>query len=224
MRRRIFELCGLLAATSSAIACSHEIAADEEGQVASPLAVDGRTAGARPMMPGPHGPPPEAFAACKDLTDGAACTVTFHDDTIDGTCHAGPGGHGPLACIPADMPPPPPPGPPPEAFAACKELGDGAACTVSFHGEALDGTCHSGPDGKGPLACVPADMPPPPPPGPPPEAFAACKELSDGAACTVSFHGEALDGTCRSGPDGKGPLACVPANMPPPPPPPAQQG
>src|SRR5262245_49752170 len=33
-----------------------------------------------------RGPPPEAFAACKDLDEGDTCQVTFHEHTIDGTC------------------------------------------------------------------------------------------------------------------------------------------
>ena len=55
-------------------------------------------------------------------------------------------------------------------------------------------------------------------PGPPAEAFAACKSLSEGAACTVKFGDKSVDGTCRNGPDGQGEQACVPANLPPPPP------
>jgi len=56
----------------------------------------------------PPKPPPEAFAACKGLTEGTSCTVTIHDHTIDGTCRNAPDGSGQLFCVPAGMPGPPP--------------------------------------------------------------------------------------------------------------------
>ena len=126
----------------------------------------------------------------------------------------------------AESPPPPPPhhGPPPEAIEACKGLAVGDVCAVTFGGNTHDGTCTRGPDGKGVLACLPKDMPPPPPHGhrgPPPEAFAACKKLSAGDACTVKLPDRTVEGICRNGPDGKGELACAPKDMPPPPPLPA---
>jgi hypothetical protein len=52
------------------------------------------------------------------------------------------------------------------------------------------------------------------PPPPPQEAIEACSSLSDGATCTVSFHGRTTEGKCHNGPTGQEPLAC----MPPPPP------
>lgn len=57
----------------------------------------------------PHGPPPEAIAACTDKAAGAACSVTFGDRTLTGTCAAPPDG-GTLACRPDGPPPGPPPG------------------------------------------------------------------------------------------------------------------
>ncbi len=33
-----------------------------------------------------HKPPEAAFAACKDLSEGAACTVTVHEHQLDGVC------------------------------------------------------------------------------------------------------------------------------------------
>lgn len=70
------------------------------------------------------------------------------------------------------------------------------------------------------------DAPPPPPPGhhgphhgPPPEAFAACKEATEGATCSFTMHEHNITGTCSHGPDGKGPLACKPDGPPPGPPP-----
>ena len=56
--------------------------------------------------------------------------------------------------------------------------------------------------------------------GPPPEAIAACKEKSAGDTCTMDLHGHTLDGICRTGPDGNGPLACAPDRPPPGAPPP----
>lgn len=101
--------------------------------------------------------------------------------------------------------------PPPEAFAACSSLSASDACTVTFHGHTLEGICRSGPDGKGALACVPKG----PPPGPPPEAVEACSSLGASDACTVTHDGHTMEGICRSGPDGKGPLACAPKGPPP---------
>ena len=52
------------------------------------------------------------------------------------------------------------------------------------------------------------------PPTPPPEAFQACQSFTEGASCTVNFHGQDVTGTCRTGPQGTGPLACVPPRPP----------
>jgi hypothetical protein len=51
---------------------------------------------------GPHGPPPEAKAACTSKAAGAACSVTFPDGTMhSGACRTGPGGDDTtLACAP----------------------------------------------------------------------------------------------------------------------------
>ncbi|HYQ02929.1 MAG TPA: hypothetical protein VER96_29860 [Polyangiaceae bacterium] len=57
-----------------------------------------------------------------------------------------------------------------------------------------------------------------PPRKPPQEAFDACKSLSEGDACSVSFRGQTMTGTCRKGPNGESELACVPAYPPGPPP------
>jgi hypothetical protein len=59
---------------------------------------------------------------------------------------------------------------------------------------------------------------PPPPHKPPPQAFDACKSLTEGATCTVSFDGHTMTGTCRKGPHGESELACVPEHPPGPPP------
>jgi len=59
---------------------------------------------------------------------------------------------------------------------------------------------------------------PPPPHKPPQEAFDACKSLSEGAACSASFNGRTMTGTCRKGPRGESELACVPEHPPGPPP------
>jgi len=68
-----------------------------------------------------------------------------------------------------------------------------------------------------------ADDPPPPPPGhkghraPPEEAFTACANLAEEAACTVQLHDRSIEGTCKKAPDER--LFCHPTHMPPPPPP-----
>lgn len=47
--------------------------------------------------------------------------------------------------------------------------------------------------------------------GPPAEAFAACKTLSVGDACTVSTPRGEMTGSCTAAPSGQeGPLACAP--------------
>ena len=55
----------------------------------------------------PHGPPPEAiFTACEGKAADAACSVTLHDHTLDGTCKAPPEGVNEtrLGCRPAHGP------------------------------------------------------------------------------------------------------------------------
>ena len=100
----------------------------------------------------PHRPPPkEAFDACNNKQAGDACSVTFGDRTITGTCSKGPDGQGALACKPDR-----PPGPPPEAVDACAKSKQGDACSVSLGDHTISGTCENGPDGNGPLACKPA--------------------------------------------------------------------
>jgi len=67
---------------------------------------------------------------------------------------------------------------------------------------------------------VPPSLPAQAPPQhrPPQEAFDACKSLAEGAACSMSFNGRTMTGTCRKGPNGESELACVPARPPGPPP------
>ena len=160
----------------------------------------------------PHGPPPEAFAACKGSSDGAACSVDLVDVEIAGTCRQGPKGEPQLACVPTE-PPPGHAGPPPEAFEACKTLTAEAACNVKLGPATIAGRCLGPPQGEGPLACIPKDRPPP---GPPPEAIGACKGLAVDAACSVKLPPKTIEGRCRSGPEGQGPLACAPIAPPPP--------
>ncbi|HWA76691.1 MAG TPA: hypothetical protein VG937_30370 [Polyangiaceae bacterium] len=105
----------------------------------------------------PHRPPQAAFDACKGATEGASCSVTFRDRTVDGTCRKGPNGEDELACVPAH-----PPGPPPEAVEACTNASEGAACRVTFRGDTWDGTCRKGPHGESVLACMPDRLPAPP--------------------------------------------------------------
>lgn len=55
------------------------------------------------------------------------------------------------------------------------------------------------------------------PPPLPPEAFEACSGKSSGGACSVSFHGHTLEGTCSEAPSDRR-LFCRPSSPPPPPP------
>jgi hypothetical protein len=56
----------------------------------------------------------------------------------------------------------------------------------------------------------------PNPPPPPPEAVSACEKASEGDACTVTFGGHEIHGTCATFASGE--LACRPDGPPPPPP------
>ena len=98
----------------------------------------------------PHTPPPEAYTACDGKQVDAACTVTFGDRTLEGTCAATPDGR--LACRPSRPPPPP------EAFTVCDSKKSGDGCTVTFHERTMDGTCAAVDDGR--LACRPSGPPP----------------------------------------------------------------
>jgi hypothetical protein len=108
-----------------------------------------------PGGPGPHGPPPEALAACTNQTAGAACSFSHHDRSLTGTCKAPPeGSNGALACAPEGGPRGHH-GPPPEALAACASSSAGASCTVTLpDGRTLTGACVAGPNGEA-LACQP---------------------------------------------------------------------
>ena len=97
----------------------------------------------------PHHPPPQAaIDACAKAKAGDACSVTFHEHTIKGTCGTVPDVTG-LVCKPEHH------GPPPEAIAACKDKAAGDACSVTFGDTTLAGTCAQHHDH--PLACRPND-------------------------------------------------------------------
>ena len=52
------------------------------------------------------GPPPEAIAACTELSQGGACSFTGRrNDEIEGTCNALPSADEELACVPDGAPP-----------------------------------------------------------------------------------------------------------------------
>ena len=95
-------------------ACSSAAAADgDSSATATRSALRASTKTNPPSVPAdapppPRKPPQEAFDACKGSTEGAACSVTFHDHTLTGTCKKGPNGEAELACVP-DRPPGPPP-------------------------------------------------------------------------------------------------------------------
>jgi hypothetical protein len=75
-----------------------------------PLAIVAALLLASAEPPAPPPIPEEAFAACSGKSKGDACSVTFRDRTIDGTCAEPPPGVSDprLACRPNG----PPPGPP----------------------------------------------------------------------------------------------------------------
>lgn len=167
--------------------------------------------------PPPHGPPPEALQACAGKSQGAACSVTFRGETLQGTCEAPPDGAA-LACRPANMPPPPDGqgprhAPPKEAVTACAGLQADAACAFTLGGENVTGTCGTPPGGNA-LACRPAG-PPPGRRGPPAEAVAACASLTASAACSFTHRDRTVTGTCVAPPGGaSGSLACRPDRAP----------
>jgi hypothetical protein len=142
------------------------------------------------------------LCAILSLALGAACVDETSADTQASSTAAdaqGPGSGRPC-------------GPPPqEAIDACAELAADAACSFTHDGHAVTGTCKSGPDGDGPLACAPT------PPPPPQEAIDACAGAAAGDACSFTHDDHDIDGTCKAGPDGNGELACAPAQPPPPP-------
>ncbi|HTJ44379.1 MAG TPA: hypothetical protein VL463_19885 [Kofleriaceae bacterium] len=61
-----------------------------------------------------------------------------------------------------------------------------------------------------------------PPPRPPKEAVDACASLKASDACAFDIDGHHVTGTCKTAPDGNGPLACAPDQPPPPPKPPQE--
>lgn len=126
-----------------------QLAAASLVAVSLPLAL----AGANDRPP-PHKPPQAAIDACAKLAKGAACSVTFGDRTMNGTCESIPQ-TSTLACRPEH-----PPGPPPEAVDACNGATSGDACSITHGDHTISGTCERGPDGNGPLACRPAGPPP----------------------------------------------------------------
>jgi len=50
-----------------------------------------------------RGPPPEAIQACAELEQGDACSVTFEERSVEGTCEET--REGELACRPSGPPP-----------------------------------------------------------------------------------------------------------------------
>jgi hypothetical protein len=139
------------------------------------------------------------ICACLALA-ATACVDETSADSQASTVGSGSGNHqGP--CRP----------PPQEALDACAGAVADADCAFDVDGHHVEGTCRTGPDGNGPLACAP-DHPPPPP-----EAIDACDGADADADCSFDVDGHHVEGTCRAAPDGNGPLACAPDQPPPPP-------
>jgi hypothetical protein len=164
-----------------------------------------------------RGPPQEAIAACQTRAVGAACTVTLHGESLDGTCKTAPDGST-VACLPTKFEGVGGPGghhgPPPEAKAACTSKAKGESCSVTTpEGKTVTGTCDAPPQSTE-LACRPAGGPGGHR-GPPPEALSVCQGKSTGTACSITTpDSKILNGTCETGPEGST-LACRPSGPPP---------
>jgi hypothetical protein len=154
MRHAIFPRLAFLLVLPVLPACSGEDAEMSQLSRAQDSLSHDAMADGRP----PRTPPPEAFAACNDLLEGAACTVKLDDHEVAGKCIPMRDSTE-LVCTPKPM------GPPPVAVEACASLADGAACRFVIDGKTLESVCRKGPNGEEPLACAP---PPPPGPMPPP--------------------------------------------------------
>lgn len=92
--------------------CAVASAADDptasaRGGLAASKAVES-TPPSHPVDEPPRHEPPQAFDACKSLTEGAACSVTFNGHSMTGTCRKGPHGESQLACVPERPLGPPP--------------------------------------------------------------------------------------------------------------------
>ena len=105
-----------------------------------------------------HSPPPEAFTACERKTTSEACSLSFGDRAVAGTC--APADDNRLFCRPSGPPPPRGPRPlPPEAVAACSGRAESASCSVALPDRTVDGTCAASEEGA--LVCRPSAPPPP---------------------------------------------------------------
>lgn len=113
--RRLHTLLGYTAFLAAIWGCTVASAADGAATTTrGALAARGTSNPVPPShpvdAPPRHEPPREAFDACKSLTEGAACSVTFRGQTMAGTCRKGPRGESELACVPERPPGPPPSG------------------------------------------------------------------------------------------------------------------
>jgi hypothetical protein len=93
--------------------------------------------------------------------------------------------------------------PPKEAIDACSGKAVTDACSFTGPGgNAMEGSCRQGPDGKGVLACAPK---------PPKEALDACTGKTEGNDCSfVGRNNNNITGVCRKAPNGEAEIACVP--------------
>jgi hypothetical protein len=93
--------------------------------------------------------------------------------------------------------------PPKEAIDACNGKAVADACSFTGPGgNALEGSCRQGPDGKGVMACAPK---------PPKEAIDACNGKAEGNDCSfVGRNNNNINGVCRKAPNGEAEMACVP--------------
>src|SRR6185295_15412009 len=109
-------------------------------------------------------PPPEAFEACQEGTEGSACEVVLPGLTVEGVCVTASGGA--LFCRPF-LPPPPPP----EAIDArtwCVEVVVLSGNASGKRGRVSARCASQVPERSAPMSLFDVFRPPPPPPPKPP--------------------------------------------------------
>ena len=105
MRKSLYLGCGLFCGGWAFWAYAAEMPAEDPTISTTGLAA--ATDNANLDSRGPPTPPPEAFSACNGRSEGDACSVKFHDQTIEGVCRKMPEGKDELVCVPNHFPPPP---------------------------------------------------------------------------------------------------------------------
>lgn len=147
-----------------------------DGNVQSPLDNESPIPGnagqqsGNPLSPGNQsGPGPrdrtgkDPMNACSGKSAGDTCTITFGNQSVDGTCTDR---NGNITCRPKDMGAGPggnmqgpgtPGGMDEGSVQACSGKTAGATCTITMGDRTMDGTCT---DRSGTISCVPGNMGP----------------------------------------------------------------